>query len=82
MLTLLYLLYQNVFAAAYDPKLTWRVLETPHFHIHFHGGEEQLAQELADMAEDIYTEMSTELLWEPDQPTQVVLVDNTDSANG
>ena len=75
-------LLNNLYAAAYDPKLTWRVLKTPNFHIHFHGGEEQLATELANMAEDIYEEMSTELLWKPEQPTQVVLVDNTDSANG
>ena len=82
MLLFIILFCQQLFAAAYDPKLTWRVLETPHFRIHFHGGEEQLAQELADMAEEIFVEMSTELLWEPSQPTQVVLVDNTDSANG
>ena len=47
MLSLLALsLTQTVQAAAYDPKLTWRVLATPHFNIHFHGGEEQLAEEL------------------------------------
>ncbi|MEC7985146.1 MAG: hypothetical protein VX278_08275 [Myxococcota bacterium] len=83
MLSLLALtLIQTVNAAAYDPKLTWRVLTTPHFNIHFHGGEEQLAEELATMAEGIYSEMSTELQWNPSLPTQVVLLDNTDSANG
>ena len=36
----------TVEAATYDPDLTWRVLETEHFDIHFHGGEEQLAEEM------------------------------------
>lgn len=69
-------------AASYDPELTWRTLQTPHFNITFHGGEEQLAQELADLVEDIHTEMTAELAWVPRRRTEVVLVDNTDSANG
>jgi hypothetical protein len=31
--------------ASFDPALTWRTLDTPHFHVTFHGGEEQLAEE-------------------------------------
>ncbi len=69
-------------AASYDPELTWRTLQTPHFEITFHGGEEQLAQETADLAEQIWAEMSAELAWSPRLRTQVVLVDHTDIANG
>ncbi|MFT4975697.1 MAG: Tol biopolymer transport system component, partial [Myxococcota bacterium] len=69
-------------AASYDPKLTWRTLQTEHFNITFHGGEEQLAQELGDLVEGIYDEMTAELAWAPRRRTEVVLVDNTDSANG
>ena len=68
-------------AASYDPELTWRTLQTEHFNITFHGGEEQLAQELADIVEQIHDEMTAELSWIPRRRTEVVLVDNTDSAN-
>jgi hypothetical protein len=69
-------------AASYDPELTWRTLSTEHFNITFHGGLEPIAEEMADIAEDVYAEMTVELAWEPRRKTEVVLVDNTDSANG
>ncbi len=69
-------------AASYDPALTWRTVSTPHFNISFHGGEEQLAEELSLMAEPIWAEMTAELQWEPRRAIEVVLVDNTDAANG
>lgn len=72
----------TVEAATYDPDLTWRVLETEHFDIHFHGGEEQLAEEMGHLVEEVYAEMTAELDWVPKGSTQVVLLDNTDSANG
>ncbi len=69
-------------AAAYDPELRWRTLETEHFNITFHGGEEQLADELGYSAEQIWTELTADLDWTPRRPTEVVLVDWTDIANG
>ena len=69
-------------AAAFDPRFTWRTLETEHFNITFHGGEEQLAEETGQVAEVIWDEMTTELAWEPDRKVELVLVDNTDAANG
>ena len=69
-------------AATYDPDLTWRSLSTEHFTVHFHGGEEQIAEEMGHLVEEVYQEMTAELDWEPKLPTEVVLLDNTDSANG
>ena len=80
--SLISLFIPTVEAATYDPDLTWRVLETEHFDIHFHGGEEQLAEEMGHLVEEVYTEMTAELDWVPKGSTQVVLLDNTDSANG
>ena len=71
-----------VSAASYNPELTWRTLTTEHFRIHFHGGEERLADETAQLAEEIWAEMTEELRWSPRLKTELVLVDNTDSANG
>ena len=75
-------LISSALAANYDPELTWRVLQTEHFSIHFHGGEEQLANEMGHLVEVVYDEMTAELKWEPKERTAVVLVDNTDFANG
>lgn len=69
-------------AASYDPELTWRTLSTEHFNITFHGGLEPIAEEMTGIVEDVYDEMTVELAWEPRRKTEVVLVDNTDSANG
>ena len=69
-------------AAAYDPDLTWRSLETEHFRITFHGGEEQLAEEFAQAMETAWDEVTAELKTTVKRRIEMVLVDNTDSANG
>ena len=68
--------------AAYQPELEWKTLETEHFNITFHQGEEQLANELALMAEDIHDRLSADMQNSPKRATEVVLVDHTDVANG
>lgn len=68
--------------ATYDPDLTWRTIKTDHFHIHFHQGEEQLAEEFSTTVEDVYDTMVDELIWRPRRRTHVVLIDRTDAANG
>lgn len=68
-------------AAVYDPALTWRTLETPHFRIHYHDGLEAEAALLAEVAEEVHGPMTDLLGWAPRQPTEVTLVDRTDRAN-
>lgn len=82
LLALLLLLAGPAFAASYDPDLKWRTLETPHFRVTFHGGEEALAEEVSHMVEEVWATMTAELQWDPRRKTEVVLVDRTDSANG
>lgn len=85
-------------AASFDPKHRWSTLRTDHFDITFHEGEEQLAAEMAEAAEDAFTVLIADIDGDIGgdgalQPgplrtdrerkrTQVVLVDPTDSANG
>jgi hypothetical protein len=78
----LLLLAAAAHAASYDPDLTWRTISTEHFHIHFHQGEEQLADELSVTLEEVWTTMTVEVGWEPRRRTEIVLVDRTDVANG
>lgn len=69
-------------AAAYDPALRWRTIVTEHFRVHFHQGEEQLAEEFSRKVEEIYDTMTEELRWKAKMKTDVVLTDRTDRANG
>lgn len=69
-------------ASLYDPKLKWQTIETPHFSIHYHQGENDIAQLTANLAEEIHSNLSTFLPWKLKGKTQIILVDNTDIANG
>ena len=69
-------------ATLFDPALTFRVLPTAHFLIYFHQGEEALAGRLAAIAEETWRGLLAAQTVTPPTLTHVVLVDQTDSANG
>lgn len=69
-------------ARAYDPKLRWRSVETEHFIIHYHDGEEALAYKAARICEEIHAVLSPYLEEELAWKMHVVLTDHTDEANG
>ncbi len=81
LLAALALLLLAVPARAGDPYLRWYTINTPHFHVHFHGGLEPVAQRTANLLEDEYNILVPELGWAPDI-TEVLLTDATDDANG
>lgn len=68
-------------AQPYDPSFRWRTLETPRFRVHFHQGEEALAQDVAREAERAHALLAPRLGWAP-RRTEIVLSDDTDDANG
>ena len=63
-------------ASAVDPNLHWRTLESDHFTLVYHDGEEQLAQHMLDVAEQTRTDLDPWLRWDPDQRVQLVLTDH------
>ena len=65
----------------YDPRLRFRTISTPRFDIHFHQGEEAMAKRLASLAEQVAVEMDSRL-GRPRARVNVILVDQTDLANG
>src|SRR3954452_198090 len=69
-------------ATLIDPALRFRVLTTPHFTIYFHQGEEALAGRLAVIAEDVRSRLPAQLGLDPPRHTHVLLVDQSDLANG
>lgn len=69
-------------AHAGDPYLGWSTVKTPHFRVHYHSGLEDVAQRTASSAEGVYQRLVPQLAWAPRQVTELVITDNTDSANG
>ena len=68
-------------AQPYDPSYRWRTLETPRFRIHYHQGEEELAQQVAREAERAHALLAPRLGYSAPR-TQLVLSDDSDDANG
>jgi Tol biopolymer transport system component len=82
---LLFLVVTPAVAASqtrYDPRLRFRSITTAHFVIHYHQGEEALAQRLAALAEDVHAELTVRMQHAPRGRTHVILVDQTDEPNG
>src|SRR5438093_1786776 len=69
-------------ASLYDPIYRFRVLRTDHFAIYFHQGEDRLAVRLATIAEETWASLERPLGRKPPRLTHVVLIDQTDLANG
>ncbi|MDO8834280.1 MAG: hypothetical protein Q7V01_01735, partial [Vicinamibacterales bacterium] len=69
-------------ASRYDPRLRFRTVRTAHFTIHYHQGTEAHARRLAGLAEEVRTTLEGRLNIPAPRHAHVVLVDQTDIANG
>jgi len=66
------------------PEITkeWKTLETPHFRIHHEAGQKEYAQNVAAVAERVHGRLSPWLVWQPLEPTELVILDTVDASNG
>ncbi len=66
------------------PEVTkqWKTLSTAHFHIHHEIEKKEYAQNLAAIAERVHGRLSGWLGWQPQEPTEVVILDTVDASNG
>lgn len=69
-------------ARADDGQLRWMTIETEHFVINYYEPNEDLARRVAQVAERSHAVLSVALGHVPDEKCQVVIVDDTDGANG
>ena len=76
------LLSPRAAGAQYDPAFRWSTLDTAHFQVHFHQGEEALARRVAAAAEKAHARLVPLLGHAPATRTQIVLSDDSDAANG
>ena len=69
-------------AADQDPRWRWRTLETDHFRVHYYEGLERVARRIAAIAEHRHADLTAELGWTPRRITHLVVLDDTDYAQG
>lgn len=69
-------------AAAGDPDRVWKTIESEHFVVHYYEPLDEVAHRVAVVAERAHRVLAPILEHEPSEKTQVVLVDDTDGANG
>ena len=69
-------------ASAYDPSLEWHTVVSPSFRLHYPRGLYVEALAAARRAENAFAIMTRRLEWRPKTPIDIVLDDETDSANG
>jgi len=66
----------------HDSNLDWQTIETKHFLIHFHDGEEQIVRDFIPIANKIHDEVTNYLSWVPEDKVDVVFTDEFDISNG
>lgn len=69
-------------AAQQDPDWRWFTIETEHFRVHYYDEVEAEARRAAAIAEDTHERLTRDLGWEPRRMTHIVVLDDTDSAQG
>ena len=69
-------------AARLDTSFNFSTIETANFSIHFHQGLEAVAQKAAVIAEQVHGKLTAEFNWQPEEKTQLVLIDDSDFTNG
>jgi Tol biopolymer transport system component len=69
-------------SSLFDSIYRFHVTRTPHFVIYFHQGEDTLAARLALIAEETWRALERPFGARPPKLTHVVLVDQTELANG
>ena len=60
----------------------WRTIVTENFRVHYHEGVSSMAGEVAQMCEAAHQRLAPLFQYEPRLKVDVVLVDNSESANG
>ncbi|HET9599275.1 MAG TPA: BamA/TamA family outer membrane protein, partial [Anaeromyxobacteraceae bacterium] len=66
----------------YDPRLTWRTVETEHFRVHYHDGLDALARRVAAAGERAHAALVPQFAHAPRGRTEVVVSDDVEDANG
>ena len=80
---LISLLFPFLSSAQFNhPELNWRVIETPHFLVHYHQEEENFARDVARIAEEVYIPLSQDIGYHPLKKIPIVIENYNDTTGG
>jgi len=69
-------------ALSHDIALKWQTLTSKHFEVHFHNGEQELAEKTIHLAEHLLPELQKNLQWQASDVIEIIITDEMDFANG
>src|SRR5262245_25034831 len=69
-------------ARAGDPDRVWMTVESPHFVVHYYEPNGDVGRRVAVVAERAHRTLAPALDHEPEEKCHIVLLDDTDGANG
>ncbi len=69
-------------AISHGIDLEWKTLESKHFEVHFHNGEQALAEQTITIAEHWLIELQKSLQWQPDEPIEIIISDEREIVSG
>jgi len=69
-------------ALSHDQSLSWQTLNSEHFELHFHNGEQALALKSLNIAEQVFSKLQGTFDWVPEEKIEIILSDEFDTPNG
>jgi hypothetical protein len=69
-------------ARAGDPDRVWRTIESEHFVVHYYEPNADVGRRVAQVAERAHRILAVALDHEPEEKCHILLLDDTDGANG
>ncbi len=69
-------------ALSHEQSLTWQTLTSANFELHFHNGEQALAEKSLNIAERVLTDLQPTFDWIPKKRIEIILSDEFDASNG
>jgi len=76
------LFISSSFAQFNHPELKWKIVQTSHFLIHYHQNEENFARHIAEIAEELYKKLTTDIGYHPTKKIPVVIENYNDETGG
>ncbi len=65
-----------------DSSRQWKTLTTPHFRIHHESSHKEYAQQMGAIAERVHNKLTAWIGWQPEERTEIVVLDSVDDSNG
>ncbi|NQD35656.1 hypothetical protein HPT27_01390 [Permianibacter sp. IMCC34836] len=79
---LLFVLTSSCWAIGPNPSHDWRSFDSDHFVVHYEAKNRAQAEAAVTIAETVWPRITGAFQWQPQEKTQLILMDDFDVANG